>query len=95
MITLYRATGDPRGEEAEDTLRELCLAHEVVLVPAEGPRREGLPEGTALPALVDEGRVYQEPEAIRARLEELREFRDVWYKYGGDSCYCDGAGGIE
>lgn len=95
MLTFYRTADDPAGQEVQDALRELCMAHEVVVVTASGPSQGNAPEGTQPPALVDEGEVYQGQSAILARLEELNAFRELWYKYGADACYCDQEGGIE
>jgi hypothetical protein len=95
MITLYRTAEDPWGQEVQETLRELCLAHDVVLVTASGPGRGSVPEGASPPVLVDEGKVYQDRSAIHAHLEELRALRELWYKYGGDACYCDEEGNVE
>ena len=60
MITFYRTTEDAGAQEIQEALHELCLAHEVVLVPASGAGRRGLPEGTRPPVLIDEGAVYQD-----------------------------------
>jgi glutathione S-transferase len=95
MITLYRTAADPTGRELQQALEESCLAHEVVLVTADGPGGESLPAGTRPPALVDEGRVYQERVAILAHLEELKAMSELWHKYGSDACYCDGEGNVE
>jgi hypothetical protein len=95
MITFYRMTEDTGGQEIQEALQELCLAHEVVLVTASGASRGSLPEGTRPPVLVDDGKVYQDRSAIHAHLEELKAFRELWYKYGGDACYCDEDGNVE
>lgn len=95
MTTLFRTAEDPGGQEVQEALQELCLAHEVVLVPASGPNRGSLPEGTRPPVLVDQGKVYQDRSAILAHLEELRALRELWYKYGSDACYCDEEGNVE
>ena len=95
MITFYRMTEDTGGQEIQKALQELCLAHEVVLVTASGASRGSLPEGKRPPVLVDDGKVYQDRSAIHAHLEELKAFRELWYKYGGDACYCDEDGNVE
>ncbi|MBV8230838.1 MAG: hypothetical protein JO355_01660 [Planctomycetaceae bacterium] len=95
MITFYRTTEDTGSQEIQEVLRELCLAHEVVLVTDPGASRGILPEGTRPPVLVDEGTVYQDRSAIQAHLEELKAIRELWYKYGGDACYCDAEGNVE
>ncbi len=95
MITLYRTAEDPGGQEVQEALQELCLAHEVVLVTASGPSRGSITEETHPPVLVDEGKVYEDRSAILAHLEELRALRELWHKYGSDACYCDEEGKIE
>lgn len=95
MLTLYRTAADPAGRDLQQALEESCLAHEVVLVAAAGPAPESLPAGARPPALVDDGRVYQDRGAILAHLEELRAMRELWHKYGSDACYCDGEGNVE
>jgi glutathione S-transferase len=94
MITLYRTAEDATGRELQQALEESSLAHDVVLVSAAGPGREGLPAGARPPVLVDDGRVYQDKAAILARLGELTALRELWHKYGSDACYCDEDGNV-
>jgi glutathione S-transferase len=94
-ITFYKTADCRECQGIQAALEELCLAHEVVLVTASDEGRGALAEGTRPPVLVDEGKIYQGRGAILAHLEELEAFKELWYKYGSDSCYCDAQGDIE
>ena len=50
MITFYRTTEDAGDQEIQEALHELCLAHEVVLVPASGAGRGACPRGHLPPS---------------------------------------------
>lgn len=95
MIVFYATTDDTSRQEIQEALDELCLAHDVVLVTKTSENQGSLPAGTHLPALVDDGRIYQGRSEIHAHLEELEAFRELWYKYGSDACYCDEEGNVE
>lgn len=70
------------------SLGELAMAHEVVVVPREG-RSDRLPQGTQPPVLVDEDRVVQGSGDIFSYIDELQEFKRDWLKYQSDVCYMD------
>jgi hypothetical protein len=91
MIELYRAASDALGAEIEGGLKELVLAHRVVVVtPAHPP--EHLPAGTPLPALRDGDRLITGGEALRAHLRHLEHVVFEWRKYESDSCYIEDDG---
>ena len=71
-----------------ESLGELAMAHEVVVVPREG-QADRLPQGTQPPVLVDDGRVIQGSGNIFAYIDELQELKRVWLKYQSDVCYMD------
>jgi glutaredoxin len=89
MITLYRTKSCPGCQAIEETLKELCLAHKVVIV--RGP--EGLPKlpdnGASPPLLIDDGQAIQGSRNIIEHLNELEEFKKLWEKFQSDVCYCD------
>jgi glutathione S-transferase len=87
-MTLYMTAGCDTCTRVRESLDELALAYETVVVPAEG-QSDRLPEGTQPPALVDDGRVIQGAADVFAYLEELEELKRVWLKYQSDVCYCD------
>ena len=90
MLKFYRTRDCPTCGRLED----LNIVNRVIVV---GDNREGaeeLPEGTRLPALVDERQVIEGAEAIVKHLEELGEFKELWCKFQSDSCYCDEEGHV-
>ena len=93
MITLYRTKDCPACTGIEETLRELSLAHEVVVV--SGERDDRLPDQSRPPVLMDEGQVAQGSQAILAHLEELEGFKAQWERFQSDACYCDDQGNVE
>ncbi len=94
MITLYRTPDCPRCSDIQSTLRDMAVAHEVVVLESADRLPAGL-EADALPVLVDDGAVVQGAEAIFERLEELEGFREQWYRFQSDACYCDEEGNVE
>jgi glutathione S-transferase len=88
MMTLYITADCDTCTRVRESLGELALAHETVVVPAKG-KSGRLPEGTQPPVLVDDGRVIQGAGDIFAYMEELEELKRVWLKYQSDVCYCD------
>ncbi|MFW6119146.1 MAG: glutathione S-transferase N-terminal domain-containing protein [Planctomycetota bacterium] len=94
MITLYRTPGCPRCSDIQSALAELAITHEVVELDSADDLPAGV-EADALPVLVDDGTTAQGPTAIMERLGELEGFRDEWYKFQSDACYCDEAGNVE
>jgi len=93
MITFYRNEHCASCADIQEILDDMVLAHETVVL---GPNQPSplSPEGAPLPALVDEGRVYQGQQAILAHLKELRDFKQEWEKFQSDACYCDEDGNV-
>ena len=73
--------------EIRESLDDVAIAHETVVVPADGAGR--LPEGTEAPVLVDDEKVIQGSADIFAYIDELRKLRADWLKYQSDTCYLD------
>ena len=88
MLKFFRTPNCPACQAIEDILTELCLAHEIVLVSRNSTSKNKLPEGTRAPVLVDDGQVIQGSKKIVAHLEKLKDFRELWYKFQSDACYC-------
>lgn len=91
MLTLYRPPNCPTCAAFEDILKELVVAHRVVVV---SPERlvEGLGSGVRPPALQDNGQTITGHEAIAAHLKELEAFVAAWRKFESDACYIDDEG---
>jgi hypothetical protein len=41
------------------------------------------------PLLIDEGKIIQGSKNIINHLNELEEFKNQWYKFQSDVCYCE------
>jgi glutaredoxin len=93
MFTLYRTENCPSCTTLEETLDELVVQHEVVVV--DDPRDERLPNGRKPPVLVDDERVVEGSEAIQEYLEGVQDFKAQWDKFQSDACYCDDEGDVE
>ena len=86
MITLYRQPENAAADEAQERLRELVLAHEVVVVNAERPA--ALPAGVALPVLVEGDDLYAEHE-MDAFLEKRSNRLRISRSMSADACFLD------
>lgn len=87
-MTLYIAEDSPICSIVRDSLDETAVAHETVVVRAQGvPNR--LPKGTETPVLVDDERVIQGGADILAYIDDLWKLRADWLKYQSDTCYLD------
>ncbi len=93
MLTLYRKPNCPRCASIQEALEQLAIKHKVVEVSDAAELPGELTEGR-LPALVDEDGTFQGAGAIADHLQELDEFKKLWYKYQSDACYCDDDGEI-
>ena len=91
MIELYQTEQSAAGARIAEALRELVLAHRVITVtPNSLP--EGLPAGTPLPALRDEGQLITGDVAINAHLQQLEHIAHEWHKFQADACYVESDG---
>ncbi|HEX9921027.1 MAG TPA: glutathione S-transferase N-terminal domain-containing protein [Anaerolineae bacterium] len=93
MLTFYRPLDCPTCTALEETLKELVIAHRLVVVTPERPV-EGLGVGIMPPALQDSGQTVTGHEAIAAHLQELETFVAAWRKFEGDTCYIDDKGEV-
>ena len=87
MIMFYRNSDCPSCESLEETLRELCIAHKVVVV--DDKNKNKLPAGTMAPVLVDGRNIIQGNCNIASYLEKLEGFKALWEKFQSDACYYD------
>ena len=95
MITFYRTKDCPGCSAIQDALREMVLAHDVVLVEKGTDRWLRLPEGTRPPVLVDDKETAQGSENIIRHLEKLKKLKALWEKFQSDACYCDEEENVE
>ena len=86
MIEFYRPVECSACAEIEEALKEMVLAHRVIVVEA-GQLPDGLPANTRLPALKDNGQLITGIEHVRPYMRVLEEVVFEWYKYQSDSCY--------
>lgn len=78
----------------QEVLKELCLAHDTVVLDSRQDLPDELRASGPPPVLVDDGEIIQGREKILAHLEDLAAFKDLWYKFQSDACYCDEEGNI-
>jgi hypothetical protein len=95
MIKLFRTESCLGCQHIENALKELCLAHEVVVVKEKDDIPSSVASNTKLPFLIDGDRLIQGSNNIFVHLSELEEFKSRWYKFQSDACYCDEEGNIE
>jgi len=95
MIKFYRTRNCSGCAAIQDALEQLSIAHETVVLES----AENLPQELANtgrpPILVDGSDVITGSKDIIAHLEELEQFKELWYKFQSDACYCDEQGNIE
>jgi glutathione S-transferase len=89
MTILYCRASCPRCTSVREALEELAIECRIVQVAPGAPMPEGLPAGARLPVLIDEGEAYLGSGAVLDHLEELRLFKEDWYRFQSDACYCD------
>lgn len=94
-MTFFRTSDCPGCEAIQEVLQDLCIAHKVIVIPPNGKPDESLPDAAKPPMLVDDGKVIRGNKNIIAYLEELKGFRELWYNFQSDACYCDENGSIE
>lgn len=91
MVTLYRRPDDPQADDIQDTLDDMVIAYETNIVDTP----HGLPDDVAsLPALRDDEDVITGEEALRDRLDRLRELMEDWNRFQSDACYIEDDGTI-
>lgn len=95
MIKFFRTSKCKGCAAIQEALDDLSIAHETVVL--ESP--EDLPSELVRigrpPILVDGRDVIEGSENIIAHLEELEQFKELWYKFQSDACYCDEQGNVE
>ncbi|HXV44723.1 MAG TPA: glutathione S-transferase N-terminal domain-containing protein [Anaerolineae bacterium] len=91
MIEFYRPVDCPACADIETVLKELVVAHKVVVI-EEGQAAAELKPDVSLPAIKDNGQVVSGPTAIAAYLIELEKFVAGWQRFQSDSCYIDDDG---
>jgi len=95
MLILYRTPGCPRCSDIQEALEDLSVAHKVVQVRARDDLPQQLRDRYSLPLLVDEDEIVQGSARILEHLERLEHFKELWYKFQSDVCYCDSEGNVE
>jgi len=87
-MTLYVTEDCRTCSLVRESLDEVAMAHETIVVPAHGVS-DRLPQGTEAPVLVDDEKVVQGSADIFAYIDDLWRFRADWLKYQSDTCYLD------
>jgi hypothetical protein len=94
MITFLKSKKCPDCETIAEFLSDLSMGHEVV-VAGSGSSSARLPDRAEPPLLVDDKEVVRGHGNVMRHLEELKGFREQWYKFQSDACYCDESGQAE
>jgi len=95
MLTLYRTPACPRCNGIQEVLEELAIALRVVEVRTAADLPEDVRSAGTVPVLVDGDEVHVGADRILEHVEELKDFKERWYKYQSDACYCDDQGNTE
>ena len=93
MIELYRSPSDRAGLEVEETLKQLVVAHRVIVLDLSQPPVP-LPSDTSLPALKDKDEIITGSTNIATYLKELEQFISDWRKFQSDACFIDEDGKV-
>ena len=86
MIKLYRPVDCPSCDDIEGMLKELVVAHKVIVVEA-GQQVDDLSLPVLLPVIKDNGQMISGPAAISTYLKDLEKFVVDWGRFQSDSCY--------
>lgn len=73
----------------QDMLKKLCIVHEIISVDENEKSITSAPDVGKPPVLIDNGQVVRGAGNIIDYLDELEGFKELWYKYQSDACYCD------
>lgn len=87
-IEFYRRADCPGCANIEAALKEMVIAHKVIVVEP-GQPVAGLDPAVSLPAMKDSGQVISGQAAIVEHLKELERFVENWRRFQADACYCD------
>lgn len=91
MLRFY-AKDDDASREIIEALEQLAIVHEIVSPGDDGDRHP--PNDAAAPVLDDDGTLVEGRERILEHLRGLQDFKEKWYKFQSDACYCDDDGDI-
>ena len=86
MIELQRSADSPVADDIEKRLRDLVVAHTVVVVDADG-------SVTDLPVIRD-GNLTARGSEIPAFLEQLTRDMAEWSRFQSDACYLEDDGTV-
>jgi hypothetical protein len=89
MIKFYRTRKCSGCATIQDTLEELCIVHETLVLESPEDLPPDLVNKGGPPILIDDRQIIAGSKNIIAHLEELEQFKELWYKYQSDACYCD------
>jgi hypothetical protein len=91
VIRLYRPAEGNSNADIEEALREMVIAHEVIIVDA-NQIPDSLPPETQLPVLSDGSLLITGRADIEAHLKVLEQFVADWRRFQADACYLDDDG---
>lgn len=91
MVTLYRRADDPWADEIQNALEEMVIAYETDVVEDTTSLPEDVPR---LPALRDDEEVVTGEDALKSRLDSLRQLMEDWDRFQSDACYIEKDGSI-
>ena len=86
MIRLRRRADSPEADAIEERLRDLVVAHEVVVVDAEGLDAD-------LPVIRD-GNITARRSDIPVFLDQLTRDMAEWSRFQSDACYIEDDGSV-
>jgi hypothetical protein len=93
MITLYRSPDNDLGKQVEEKLRDIVIAHNVIIVRS----KKELPfkdDDCFLPVLVDDNEHIYGEKSLYSHLEYLGKLMADWDRFQSDACYIDKDGTI-
>ena len=91
MITLYHRPNDAHADSIQETLDDLVVAYDTVVVPQDQSPPSDVP---SLPALRDDGTVITGKNALSRHLSELETLLSDWRRFQSDACYVNDDGSV-
>jgi glutaredoxin len=89
MVTLYCTPNCPSCAKIEDILKEISLAHDIVLIQDETEKMKHFSTNIALPILKDEHIAYAGQDAIITHLGELTHLEARLARFQTGTCCCN------
>lgn len=88
MIRLYRKEDSEMANRIQESLKDIVIAHDVVIVHSKNELPNYLQQND-LPVLIDDKDVVSGEQALLNRIKILQKLMKDWDRFKSDACYVD------